>query len=80
MKVVNNEKSVKPTGEIMLVIDNSDSMLSEVSNTTREELVVNSAKTLVNNLLKDNENLKIGVVSFLVILMFLKKELLKMQV
>lgn len=64
LKVVNNEKSVKPTGEIMLVIDNSDSMLSEVSNTTREELVVNSAKTLVNNLLKDNENLKIGVVSF----------------
>ncbi len=64
LKVVNNEKSVKPTGEIMLVIDNSDSMLSEVSNTTREELVVNSAKTLVNNLLKDNDTLKIGVVSF----------------
>ena len=48
----------------MLVIDNSDSMLDEVDNTTREELVVNSAKTLVNNLLKDNDNLKIGVVSF----------------
>ncbi len=64
LQVVNNEKSIKPTGEIMLVIDNSDSMLDEVDNTTREELVVNSAKTLVNNLLKDNDNLKIGVVSF----------------
>lgn len=64
LQVVNNEKSIKPTGEIMLVIDNSDSMLDEVDNATREELVVNSAKTLVNNLLKDNDNLKIGVVSF----------------
>ena len=64
LQVVNNEKSIKPTGEIMLVIDNSDSMLDEVDNTTREELVVNSAKTLVSNLLKDNDNLKIGVVSF----------------
>ena len=64
LQVVNNEKSIKPTGEIMLVIDNSDSMLDEVNGTTREELVITSAKTLVNNLLKDNENLKIGVVSF----------------
>ena len=64
LQVVNNEKSIKPTGEVMLVIDNSDSMLDTVGNTTREDLVVNSAKTLVNNLLKDNKNLKIGVVSF----------------
>ena len=64
LQVVNNEKSIKPTGEIMLVIDNSDSMLDEVDNTTREDLVVNSAKTLVSKLLKDNDNLKIGVVSF----------------
>lgn len=64
LQVVNNEKSIKPTGEIMLVIDNSDSMLDEVNGTTREELVITSAKTLVNNLLKDNNSLKIGVVSF----------------
>lgn len=64
LQVVNNEKSAKPTGELMLVLDNSNSMLDEVNNTTREELVVNSAKTLVNNLLKDNNSLKIGVVSF----------------
>ena len=64
LQVVNNEKSIKPTGEIMLVIDNSDSMLDEVDGTTREELVITSAKTLVNNLLKDNNSLKIGVVSF----------------
>lgn len=64
LQVVNNEKSAKPTGELMLILDNSNSMLDEVNNTTREELVVNSAKTLVNNLLKDNNNLKIGVVSF----------------
>ena len=35
-----------------------------VNNTTRKELVVNSAKILVNNLLQNNDNLRIGVVSF----------------
>lgn len=65
LKVTNNEKGIKPTGEIMLVIDNSKSMLDKVTETqTREDLVIDSAKTLINNLLEDNTKLKIGIVSF----------------
>ena len=65
LKVTNNEKSLKPTGEIMLVIDNSKSMTDNVTTTkTREDLVIDSAKTLINNLLEDNTLLKIGAVSF----------------
>lgn len=65
LKAVNEEDAIKPTGELMLVIDNSLSMLDTVSGgTTREDLVINSAKTLITNLLKDNDSLKIGVVSF----------------
>lgn len=65
LKVTNNEKDIKPTGEIMLVIDNSRSMLDKVTeNKTREDLVIDSAKTLISNLLEDNTKLKIGVVSF----------------
>ena len=65
LQVKNNEESSKPTGEVMLVIDNSKSMLEKVNDTkTREDLVINSAQTLITNLLKDNTKLKIGVVSF----------------
>lgn len=65
LQVSNEEISTKPTGELMLVIDNSDSMTEETSTgEIRENLVINSAKTLINNLSKDNENLKIGAVSF----------------
>ena len=66
LQVVNDEKAIKPTGEIMLVLDNSRSMLdpAEGTETAREELVINSAKTLVSKLLEDNTQLKIGVVSF----------------
>ena len=65
LKVVNGEKVLQPTGEIMLVIDNSKSMLEEVEeNITREDLVISSAKTLIENILTDNEHLQIGVVSF----------------
>lgn len=65
LQVKNEEKSNKPTGEIMLVLDNSESMKLETSTgSVRKDLVFESAKTLVSNLLKDNENLKIGVVSF----------------
>ena len=65
LKVTNNEEATKPTGEVMLVIDNSKSMLDLVSaDKTREDLVINSAKTLIENLLKDNTQLKIGAVSF----------------
>lgn len=49
----------------MLVLDNSDSMNTTVDGTkTRKELIFDSAKTLVSNLLKDNKELKIGIVSF----------------
>lgn len=65
LQVKNDEVVNKPTGEIMLVLDNSDSMNNTVSGaTTRKELIFNSAKTLISNLLKDNEELKIGIVSF----------------
>lgn len=65
LKVTNNEESLKPTGEIMLVIDNSKSMTDNVTDTqTREDLVINSAKTLINKILKDNTQLKVGAVSF----------------
>lgn len=49
----------------MLVIDNSNSMTKEVSEgKTRKDLVFESAKTLVSDLLKDNTKLKIGITSF----------------
>ena len=65
LQVTNGEAINKPTGEIMLVIDNSNSMNNSTSSgKIRKELVFESAKTLVSNLLKDNDNLKIGVVSF----------------
>lgn len=65
LQVTNHEEAEKPTGEIMLVLDNSDSMLTTVSeNKTRKELIFESAKTLVSNLLKDNTKLKIGIVKF----------------
>ena len=65
LKAVNEEEGTKPSGEIMLVIDNSRSMLDEVSSgKTREDLVIDSAKTLITNILSGNEDLKIGAVSF----------------
>lgn len=65
LKVVNNEVNLKPTGELMLVIDNSKSMLDKLTDgTNREDLVIESAKTLITNLLEDNSQLKIGAVSF----------------
>lgn len=65
LQVTNEETSLRPTGEIMLVIDNSQSMEDLVEGTsTREDLVIESANTLVNNILEGNNNLKVGVVSF----------------
>lgn len=66
LKISNNSKKIIPSGELMLVIDNSYSMNDAVSGTTtRKNLVLNSANTLVENLLKaNNTTLKIGVVSF----------------
>ena len=65
LQVTNEETSLQPTGEIMLVIDNSMSMEETVDGTTtREDLVIESANTLVNTILDGNEHLKVGVVSF----------------
>ena len=65
LKVTNEEISEKPTGEIVLVLDNSESMNHNTSTSEiRKKLVYNSAKTLITNLLKDNTQLKIGVVKF----------------
>ena len=69
LQVTNEETSFKPTGELMLVLDNSDSMndeiqLSDGSTQTRKQVIFDAAKTLVSNLLKDNDNLQIGIVSF----------------
>ena len=65
LTVTNNEVSVKPTGELMVVLDNSKSMTDEVEpSVTREDLIIESANTLITNLLKNNNDLKIGVVSF----------------
>lgn len=66
LQINNDEEASKPTGEIMLVIDNSDSMTNTIGDgeKIRKDLVFESAKTLVTNLLTDNTKLKIGVVSF----------------
>ena len=65
LKITNDSESIKPTGELMLVLDNSESMNQELATgKTRYESIISSANTLVENLLKDNENLKIGIVSF----------------
>lgn len=64
LQVTNQEEATKTTGEIMLVLDNSDSMLNEVGDQTRKDLVFESAKILVSSLLEDNQNLQIGIVSF----------------
>ena len=66
LKVTNDSKVVIPSGELMLVIDSSESMNEAVSNTkTRKQLVLDSANKLVADLLKANStSLKIGVVTF----------------
>ena len=66
LKVNNAAEAKIPSGEMMLVIDSSNSMNQKVDdNTTRKELVLNSANKLVESLLKANPTtLKIGVVTF----------------
>lgn len=67
LKVTNNEGITKPTGELMLVIDNSNSMLDSVyenENLKRKDVIIDSAKSLITKLLEDNTKLKIGAVSF----------------
>ena len=66
MEIANNEEAIAPNGELMLVIDSSSSMNEEVSTgVTRKDLVLESANTLVENLLTANlDTLKIGVATF----------------
>ena len=65
LQVNNNEQSILPTGELVLLLDNSDSMNEIVSGTTtRKDLIFNSAKNLISNLLNGNNNLNVGIVSF----------------
>lgn len=65
LQVSNNEIPEKLSGELLLVLDNSESMSSQnADGKTRRDLVFNSANTLISNLLKDNEKLKIGIVTF----------------
>ncbi len=65
LQVSNEEAYLQPTGEIMLVIDNSQSMENTVEGTTtRKDLVIQSANTFINAILKDNDDLKVGIVSF----------------
>ena len=69
LQVTNNEENLKPTGELMLVLDNSDSMNESIdeNNTqspTRKDTIFEAAKTLVSKLLEGNNDLKVGIVSF----------------
>lgn len=66
LKINNDLKEQIPTGELMLVIDSSQSMNTTISGTTtRKDVVLESAQKLVTDLLKVNSStLKIGVVTF----------------
>lgn len=67
LQVTNEETMLKPTGELVLVLDNSDSMnnfIDEEESTTRKDLIFESAKTLISNLLEGNDSLQIGIVTF----------------
>ena len=66
LQINNDAINEFPEGELMLVIDSSNSMNTKITdNTTRKDLVLNSAQKLVENLLSINSStLKIGVVTF----------------
>ena len=64
LKVTNEEIANKPTGELILVLDDSNSMNDAVGTKTRKDLIFTSAKTLVSSLLENNTNLNIGIVKF----------------
>lgn len=65
LEVTNNAETIIPSGELMLVIDSSDSMDTQVGQTTRKDIVLKSANSLVTKLLESNStSLKIGVVTF----------------
>lgn len=63
------DKEVQLPGEVVLLIDNSNSIAvnkTTVNNveTTRKELILSSAKTLVEKLYAANPSIKMGVVEF----------------
>lgn len=66
LKMNNDSEVIIPSGELMLVIDSSNSMDTVVEGTkTRKDIVLESANTLVESLLEANPTtLKIGVVTF----------------
>lgn len=65
LQVTNNEPITSLSGELMIVLDTSNSMENFINETTsRKEAVINAAKELINSLLSSNPNLKIGIVSF----------------
>jgi len=66
LKITNDAEVIIPSGELMLVIDSSSSMDEAVEGeTTRKDLVLNSANKLITSLLETNPTtLKIGVVTF----------------
>ena len=66
LKISNNAKKIIPEGELMLVIDSSSSMNEIIEGeTTRKDVVLKSANSLVEGLLAANTtSLKIGVVTF----------------
>ena len=70
LKVTNNSEVIIPTGELILVIDSSESMNEIVEgDTTRKDLVLESANKLVENLLKVNpSSLEIGVTKIMMVI------------
>ena len=66
LKINNNSEVLIPSGELMLVIDSSSSMNDIIDEqTTRKDVVLESANKLVKGLLEANPTtLKIGVVTF----------------
>ena len=62
LKITNDAPANQPTGEVMLLLDNSGSMKTKTT-PTRQEIVYNSAKTLISSMLKSNDNLKVGIIT-----------------
>ena len=65
LKITNDAPANQPTGEVMLLLDNSGSMEDPTSTgAKRGETVFSSAKTLIQKMLKDNSHLKVGIARF----------------
>ena len=65
LKITNNAPVNVPNGEVMLVLDDSNSMNEDTSTgEKRGDLVYSAAKSLVSKLLENGDNVKIGIVKF----------------